>query len=225
MRSGIDPAWPGRKERMGSARRTTLVITSLLALAGPVGCTSSASSTSAARPDASQPPASSRPSSTDSTGTYVPASGTSHTGLLFDEYTSRKDGYRTIYPGGWNVSRKGSTVRIAKFGNAIVVAVRPAKSAPKVAGVKAALKKQRSKGGLLEVTKPAREVTLPAGKAVRVVFTQARPVSSTSDAATLVVYRYILFHGGKVVVLSMLGPQEFDNRVAYKLIAEHFGWG
>ena len=206
---------------MALARGTTLVITSLLVLAGS-SCSTSASSTSASRPTASQPPASSQPSS--GSGTYVPASGTSHAGLLFEQYTNPKGGYHTIYPGGWNVGRKGSTVRIAKFGNAIVIAVRPAKSAPKPAGVKAALKKQRAKGGLLKVTKPPREVTLPAGKAVRVAFTQARPASATSDAATLLVYRYILFHDGKVVVLSMLGPKEIGNRVAYRLIAEQFGW-
>ncbi len=208
---------------MALARGTTLVITSLLVLAGS-SCSTSASSTSASRPAASQPPASSQPASGKGSGTYVPASGTSHAGLLFEQYTSPKGGYHTIYPGGWNVGSKGSTVRIAKFGNAIVIAVRPAKTAPKPAGVKAALKKQRAKGDLLKVTKPPREVTLPAGKAVRVAFTQARPASATSDAATLLVYRYILFHDGKVVVLSMLGPKEFDNRVAYRLIAEQFGW-
>jgi hypothetical protein len=155
----------------------------------------------------------------------VPASGTDpKSGLLFDTYANPALGYRLLYPGGWNVTRKGTTVRIAKFGNAIVIAERPAKSAPKLKGVKAALKKQKAKGGLLAVAVPARPVSLSAGPAVRVVFTQARDASATSPAATLLVYRYILYHDGKVVVLSMLGPQQFDNRLAYKLIAETFAW-
>jgi hypothetical protein len=123
------------------------------------------------------------------------------------------------------VSRKGTTVRIAKFGNAIVIAQRPAGSAPKVKGVKAALKKQKAKGDLLDVTAPARPVSLSSGPAVRFVFTQARAATATSPAATLLVYRYLLYHHGKVVVLSMQGPQQFDNRLAYKLIAESFAWG
>ena len=155
----------------------------------------------------------------------MPASGTDpKTGLLFDTYDSAALGYRLFYPGGWNVTRKGTTVRLAKFGNAIVVAERPAKSAPTLKGVIAAAKKQKAKGGLLAVTVPARSVSLSAGPAIRVVFTQAREATATSPAATLLVYRYILFHDGNVVVLSMQGPQEFDNRVAYRLIAETFAW-
>ena len=104
---------------------------------------------------------------------------------LLDAATLDKLGYRLIYPGGWNVTRAGTTVRIAKFGNAIVVAERPAGSAPKLKGVRAAIKKQRAKGGLLAVTVPARPVSLSAGRALRVVFTQARAATDTSPAATL----------------------------------------
>ena len=105
-----------------------------------------------------------------------------------------------------------------------MVAERPAGSAPKLKGVRAAIKKQRAKGGLLAVTVPARPVSLSAGRALRVVFTQARAATDNSPAATLLVYRYILYHDGRVIVLSMQGPQQFDNRQAYKLIAETFAW-
>jgi hypothetical protein len=115
-------------------------------------------------------------------------------------------------------------VRIAKFGNAIVVAVRPAKSAPTLKGITAGLKKQRKTGALLKVLAPVRRVTLPAGRAVRVIFTEARAASSTSPATTLLVYRYILFHHGKVVVFSLMEPQEIDNHVAYRLIAERLAF-
>ena len=210
---------------MGHAR-TTSCIASLLLSAVAAGCSTSPS-TSGSRPVAatggSEPPGAGSPAT--STGTFVPASGTdSKSGLLFDTYTSAKLGYRLIYPGGWNVTRTGTTVRIAKFGNAIVVAERPAGSAPKLKSVKAAIKKQRAKGGLLAVTVPARPVSLSAGRALHVVFTQARAATDTSPAATLLVYRYILYHDGTVVVLSMQGPQQFDNRLAFKLIAETFAW-
>jgi hypothetical protein len=203
--------------------RAWLVIASLLLSAVPVACATT-SATSGSRPG-SVPAGSQPPSDGGTTGTYVPASGTDpKSGLLFDTYANAALGYRLLYPGGWNVTRKGTTVRIAKFGNAIVIAERPAKSAPKLKGVKAALKKQKAKGGLLGVAVPARPVSLSAGHALRVVFTQARDASATSPAATLLVYRYILYHDGKVVVLSMLGPQQFDNRAAYKLIADTFAW-
>jgi hypothetical protein len=213
---------------MGHVRRTTLVMASLLLPAVAAACASS-SAPSSSRPGpvtaGSEPSGSGVPASSPAPGKFVPASGTDpKTGLLFDTYESAALGYRLFYPGGWNVTRKGTTVRIAKFGNAIVIAERPAKSPPKLKGVRAAVKKQKAKGGLLAVTVPARSVSLSAGPAIRVVFTQAREATATSSAATLLVYRYILFHDGNVVVLSMQGPQEFDNRVAYKLIAETFAW-
>ena len=202
------------------------IVAPLLLLAVAAGCSGSAvasGASGASSPSRSQP-AGSGPAPSTGPSRFVPASGTDKSGLLFPTYRS-PEGYRMIYPGGWHVSRKGSTVRIAKFGNAISVAVRPAKVAPKLKGIKAALKKQKAKGGLLAVTSPARTVKLGSGPAVRVVFTQARAASSTSDAATLVVYRYIMYHKGKVVVLSMLGPEQFDNRVVYRLIAQDFAWG
>ena len=107
---------------------------SLLLPAVAAGCASS-SATSSSRPgpvtDGSQPPDSSVPASSPAPGTFVPASGTDpKTGLLFDTYENAALGYRLFYPGGWNVIRKGTTVRIAKFGNAIVVAQRPASRRP-----------------------------------------------------------------------------------------------
>lgn len=223
----VDPDPTGMEAPVGHARHATLVI-ALLLPAVAAGCSTSAA-TSGSRPGfvtaGSQPPGSSGPATTTAPGTYVPASGTDpKSGQLFDTYTSAKLGYRLIYPGGWNVTRTGTTVRIAKFGNVIVVAERPAGSAPKLKGVEAALKMQKAKGDLLAVTDPARTVSLSAGRAVRVVFTQARQATATSPAATLLVYRYILYHDRKVVVLSMQGPQQFDNRLAYRLIARAFAW-
>ena len=209
---------------MGRAQR--LVIASLLLSAVAVGCATT-SATSGSRPGPSPPAPSRRATARDQHGSRDVRAGQRHRPQVRPAVRylhQRALGYRLLYPGGWNVTRKGTTVRIAKFGNAIVIAERPAKSAPKLKGVKAALKKQKAKGGLLAVAVPARPVSLSAGHAVRVVFTQARDASATSPAATLLVYRYILYHDGKVVVLSMLGPQEFDNRVAYKLIAETFAW-
>ena len=223
----VDPDPTAMEAPMGHARHATLVIALLLpALAA--GCATS-SATSGSRPGhltaGSQPPGSSGPATASAPGTYVPASGTDpKSGLLFDTYTSAKLGYRLIYPGGWNLTRSGTTVRIAKFGNVMVIAERPAGSAASVKGVKAALKKQKAKGNLLAVTLPARTVSLSAGRAVRVVYTPARKASATSPAATLLVDRYILYHDGKVVVLSMQGPQQFDNRLAYRLIARTFAW-
>src|SRR6478736_5006981 len=64
------------------------------------------------------------------TGTYTPASGTTESGVLFPVYTNKTAGYSFEYPGGWRVVEKGSGVRIARFGNAVTVVVRPRAQAP-----------------------------------------------------------------------------------------------
>ncbi|MDX6547797.1 MAG: hypothetical protein QOG33_1347 [Gaiellales bacterium] len=212
----------------GLHRRAAQVMGTLVALVMAASCASGSASSSpngSLAPSAPAPPGSSGPDTTKPPATFAPASGTSHSGLLFEELHNVGLGYHLPYPGGWHVSRKGTTVRIAKFGNAIVIAERASKSAPKLKGVKAALAKQVKKGNVLSVTAPPRSVRLPAGAAVRVVYTQARPASDTSPAATLVVYRYILFHSGKIYIVSMQSPKQFDNRAPFRLIADGFGWG
>jgi hypothetical protein len=213
---------------MAGWHRTAQVMGTLVVLVVAASCASGSASSSpngSLAPSAPAPSGSSTPDTTKPPGTFVPASGTAHSGLLFEEFHNAALGYHLPFPGGWHINRKGTTVRIAKFGNAIVIAQRASKFAPKLKGVKAALQEQVKKGNVLSVTAPPRTVKLPAGTAVRVVYTQARPASDTSPAATLVVYRYILFHAGKVYILSMQSPEEFDNRAPFRLIADGFGWG
>jgi hypothetical protein len=59
---------------------------------------------------------------------------------------------------------------------------------------------------------------------LRVVFTKRRPATSTAAAATLRVERYLLFHSGRIVILSMQSPDTVDNTMAYSFVANSFGW-
>ncbi|MDX6520634.1 MAG: hypothetical protein QOJ31_681 [Gaiellales bacterium] len=213
---------------MAGWHRAAQVMGTLVVLVVAASCASDSATSSpngSLSPSVPAPSGSSGPDTTEPPGTFVPASGTTHSGLLFEEFHNAALGYHLPYPGDWHVTRKGTTVRIAKFGNAIVIAQRASKTAPKPKGVKAALEKQVKKGNVLSVTAQPRSVKLTAGTAVRLVYTQARPASDTSPAATLAVYRYILFHAGKVYILSLQSPEQFDNRAPFKLIVNGFGWG
>jgi hypothetical protein len=110
----------------------------------------------------------------ESTATYVPAAGTDNSGAIFQSYRNRKAGYHLLYPGGWHVSTHAGIVRIAKLGNAIVIATRPAKSAPKV----------KAKAVLAVESQP-RQVMLHGGPTLRMAFTKKRPATSTAPAATM----------------------------------------
>jgi hypothetical protein len=189
-------------------------------LAGCAGTSGSASQASSAPVGGTAPP----PASGGSTGTYIPAAGTDNSGAIFQSYSNHKARYHLLYPGGWHVSTNAGIVRIAKLGNAIVIATRPAKNAPQVKPVQAAIATQLKAKAILAVESQPRQVTLHGGSALRMVFTKMRPATSTAPAATLRVYRYLLFHSDRLVILSMQSPDTLDNKIAYDLVANSFGW-
>jgi hypothetical protein len=155
----------------------------------------------------------------------MPAAGTDNNGALFETYTNRKGHYHMLIPGGWHVSSSHGIVRIAKLGNVIVIASRAGKFPPKPKGVADALKKQVKKHKILDVLRKPRTVDLPhAGKGVRVVFSIERAASDTAPAETVVVYRYLLQHGNRIVILSLQTPETRHNAPVYDLLADSFTW-
>ena len=201
------------------ARRTALLI-AVVAVLTATGCAGSSSSSSAGSgPAASQPS-----SSGGTTGSYVPAAGTDKSGAVFQTYTNRKPVYRMLYPGGWNVTKKGGIVRIAKLGNAIVIATRKSKNAPKVKPVRAALIQQQKKKTVLDIESRPTSTELNGDPAIRMVFTKDKPATADTPEDTLRVYRYLVFHKGQIVILSLQTPTSRDNKQAYDLIANSLSW-
>lgn len=207
-----------------------------LLLCSCAGTSSAGPSSSAAR-SAGSVPSTGTPSSSGgassggassggaSTGTYTPAAGTDTNGALLQTYTNHKLHYHMLIPGGWHVSHSHGIVRIAKLGNVIVIASRAGKFPPKPKGVSAALDKQVKKHAILDVRSRPRTVDLPhAGKAVRVVFTKDRPATDTAPEATVIVTRYLLSHGDKIIILSMQSPDTRHNAPVFGLLADSFAW-
>ena len=200
------------------ARRTALLAT--VAVLAATGCAGSSSSSSGGSgPTASQPS-----TSGGTTGTYVPAAGTDKSGAVFQTYTNRKPGYQVLYPGGWNVTKKSGIVRIAKLGNAIVIATRESKNAPKVKPVRAALIEQQKKNTVLDIESRPKSTEVNGDPASRMVFTKDKPATADAPEDTLRVYRYLVFHQGQIVVLSLQTPTSRDNKQAYDLIANSLSW-
>jgi hypothetical protein len=202
------------------ARQPALLIAAVMVLAA-TGCAGSSSSSSGGSgPTASQPSS----SAGGSTGTYVPAAGTDKSGAVFQSYTNPKLGYQLLYPGGWNVTKKAGIVRIAKLGNAIVIATRQSKNAPKVKPVRAALIQQQKKNTVLDIESRPKSTKLNGRPAIRMVFTKDKPATVDAPEDTLRVYRYLVFHKGQIVILSLQTPTSRDNKQAYDLIANSLSW-
>jgi hypothetical protein len=202
------------------ARQPALLIAAVMVLAA-TGCAGSSSSSSGGSgPTASQPSS----SAGGTTGTYVPAAGTDKSGAVFQSYTNPKLGYQLLYPGGWNVTKKAGIVRIAKLGNAIVIATRQSKNAPKVKPVRASLIQQQKKNTVLDIESRPKSTKLNGRPAIRMVFTKDKPATADAPEDTLRVYRYLVFHNGQIVILSLQTPTSRDNKQAYDLIANSLSW-
>jgi hypothetical protein len=203
-----------------AARRLALLI-AVVAVLAATGCAGSASSSSGGSgATASQPPS----SSGGSTGTYVPAAGTDKSGAVFQTYANPKLGYQLLYPGGWNVTKKDGIVRIAKLGNSIVIATRASKNAPKVKPVRAALIDQQKQKAVLDIESRPKSTELNGDPAIKMVFTKDKPATADTPEDTLRVYRYLVFHKGEIVILSLQTPTSRDNKQAYDLIANSLSW-
>jgi hypothetical protein len=203
-----------------AARRLALLI-AVAAVLAATGCAGSASSSSGGSgATASQPPS----SSGGSTGSYVPAAGTDKSGAVFQTYANPKLGYQLLYPGGWNVTKKDGIVRIAKLGNSIVIATRASKTAPKVKPVRAALIDQQKQKAVLDIESRPKSTELNGDPAIKMVFTKDKPATADTPEDTLRVYRYLVFHKGEIVILSLQTPTSRDNKQAYDLIANSLSW-
>ena len=186
------------------------------------GCASSSSSggSSGALP---RRPAAVRPAP------YTPASGTTQSGVLFPVYTNKTAGYSFEYPGGWRVDEKGSGVRIARFGNAVTVVVRPRQQAPSSKGYQKQLEamlQQHDDKIISKIVRPASEITVGKDKVTMAVIEQVRPTGPGADAPkdTLVVNRYLFWNDGKLLLLSMSSVKGVDNNDAWNLMANSFKW-
>jgi hypothetical protein len=204
------------------ARLPALLIAGVALLAA-TGCAGSASSSSGGSgPTASQPSPSS--STTGTTGSYVPAAGTDPSGAIFQTYTNHKLRYQMLYPGGWNVTEKGGIVRIAKLGNSIVIATRKSQSTPKLKPVRAALIAQQKTKAVLAIESRPKSAKLNGNPAITMVFTKDKPATANAPEDTLRVYRYLVFHDGHILILSLQSPASRDNQQAYDLIANSLSW-
>ncbi len=220
-----------RAGALGAAWRTqalALALCLLVCSCASTNATGSSGATGRSTPSgsaASSPSSSGGSSSGGTTATYTPAAGTDQNGALLQTYTNHKLRFHMLIPGGWRVSQKHGVVRIAKLGNVIVIVSRAAKFAPKAKGVTTALTKQVKKHKILAVRSRPHTVKLAhAGKTVRVVFTKDRPATDTSPEATLIVTRYLLFHNGKIIIMSMQTPSDRHNAPVYSLLADSITW-
>lgn len=64
-----------------------------------------------------------------------------------------------------------------------------------------------------------------AGRAIRITYTaKGRPNPVTGRAVTDAVERYVFFHGGKELVLTLSGPKGADNVDPWRIVTDSVSW-
>jgi hypothetical protein len=90
--------------------------------------------------------------------------------------------------------------------------------------VRAALIAQQKKKTVLDIESRPKSTQLNGDPAIRMVFTKDKPATADTPEDTLRVYRYLVFHKGQIVILSLQTPTSRDNKQAYDLIANSLSW-
>jgi hypothetical protein len=143
----------------------------------------------------------------------------------FVRFTPPGGGYSLKVPEGWAQRTTGGAVVFTDKLNAIRVESRSASSAPTVADVRSGelARLQHAVKGFKPGTVTA--VKRTAGPAVRVTYLAAAPRDPvTGRSGTDAVERYLFFHGGHDVVLTLSGPKGADNVDPWRIVTDSVRW-
>jgi len=132
-------------------------------------------------------------------------------------------GVSMLYPEGWSVQERPSSVSIADKNNLVRISISRG-PVPTAASVQAQLAQLgRSTSGLKASS--ARAISVKSGRAVKATYTtRSAPNPVTGKRVTLTVDRYELAHGGRVAIVDLGTPVGVDNVDAYKRMIESFMW-
>jgi hypothetical protein len=180
-----------------------------LALGACGGSSSSGSSSGAPQPNA---PESSPPGDIPDNQAFV-------------RFTPRGAGYSVKVPEGWARSTAGAAVTFTDKLNSIRV---EGATAPVALTVREARQTEIPK--LAQTVKgfqggKATSVARPAGQAIRITYLASAPPNPvTGKAVTDAVERYVFFHKGHELVLTLSGPKGADNVDPWKIVTDSVRW-
>jgi hypothetical protein len=131
----------------------------------------------------------------------------------FVAYSAPGGGYSVKVPEGWARTQAGGAVTFTDKLNSVRIESTAAKGPLTVA--------EATKTGKGRVSTLRR----PAGTAVRIKYlTKSAPDPVTGRTITDAVERYVFFHNGRRVILTLSGPQKADNVDPWKLVSSSVRW-
>jgi hypothetical protein len=140
-------------------------------------------------------------------------------------YSPPGGGYRVKVPEGWARTSAGGAVTFTDKLNSIRMESVPAHAAPTVATAKRTLLPQLQQRVHGFALRSVSTVERKAGTAIRIAYGADAPASAvTNRAGQDDVERYVFFHNGEDVVLTLSGPKGADNVDPWRLVTDSLRW-
>lgn len=143
---------------------------------------------------------------------------------VFIDYAAPQ-GFALKVPEGWARTDKADGASFVDKLDGVVVTVSKAAAAPTAAAARATYVPELEKTERAVKVTAVKSATLPAGKAVRIVYTSnSEPNAVTSRQVRLENERYLFFKDGKMVTLELYAPKGADNVDQWQLMSKSFRW-
>jgi hypothetical protein len=142
----------------------------------------------------------------------------------FVRYSPPGGGYSVEVPEGWGRTTPGKAVVFTDKLNSVQMQATPAGSASSASQVGAAVKADEASAAGFQLVRVA-PVKRTAGTGVRADYlVTGKPDPVTGKARRLAVERYVFFHNGKAVTLTLSGAKGADNVDPWRRVTDSLRW-
>ena len=143
---------------------------------------------------------------------------------VFIDYVSPL-GFTLKVPEGWARSDRPDGASFVDKLDGVSVTVSKADAAPTAESAKTDYVPKLEAGGRAVKVTAIKQVKLPAGPAIRIVYTSnSEPNAVTSKQVRLENERYLYFTDGRLVTLDLYAPKGADNVDQWQLMSNSFRW-
>jgi hypothetical protein len=143
---------------------------------------------------------------------------------VFVTFTPAAGGYSLSYPQGWAKREAAGATTFSQNFNSMEVATTTTSTAPTIASARALVSAKLASLAGFKLVK-VDSVTRTSGPTVRIVYDATSAVDPvTSKTVTLEVERYLFWHSGTLVTVTLSSPKGSDNVDAWKTITDSLAW-
>lgn len=143
---------------------------------------------------------------------------------VFVPYTPATGGYSMSYPQGWAKRETAATTTFTQNFNSIAVTATKTASAPTTASARSTATSQLGAAPGFHLNS-VDTVTRASGAAIRVVYNATSATDAvTGRSVTLDVERYLFWHNGTLVTITLSSAKGSDNVDPWKKVTDSLAW-